>query len=205
MPDARDRIAHRDPIGRLHGPFRSLFRHFDGESELLNLLQFASVRPRTIGFSQLSVRVQKHIMSKPTFANRLVTDRRAFLKTSTVLSAGLCGLFAETLPTPVLAQAKDQAGLDIVGPKPGYSPQVGTFVSTLTWMRDANGVLAATKGLTQADLDVLFDKNANTIGALMLHLAATETYYQMNTFDGKKWDSWSADDEAEVGSRDEPG
>jgi hypothetical protein len=26
----------------------------------------------------------------------------------------------------------------------------------------------------------------------MLHLAATETYYQMNTFDGMKWDSWSA-------------
>ena len=27
----------------------------------------------------------------------------------------------------------------------------------------------------------------------MLHLAATETYYQFNTFDGMKWDSWSAD------------
>jgi Protein of unknown function (DUF664) len=25
----------------------------------------------------------------------------------------------------------------------------------------------------------------------MLHLAATETYYQLNTFEGKKWDSWS--------------
>jgi hypothetical protein len=61
----------------------------------------------------------------------------------------------------------------------------------LTWMREANGVLSATKGLSQADLDVLFDKNANSIGALMLHLAATETYYQMNTFEGKKWDSWS--------------
>jgi hypothetical protein len=24
----------------------------------------------------------------------------------------------------------------------------------------------------------------------MMHLAATETYYQMNTFEGKKWDSW---------------
>ena len=34
---------------------------------------------------------------------------------------------------------------------------------------------------------------ANTIGAMLLHLAATETYYQMNTFDGMKWDSWSAE------------
>jgi uncharacterized damage-inducible protein DinB len=57
-------------------------------------------------------------------------------------------------------------------------------------MREANGVIAATKGLTQADLDYLIDPKANTIGALMLHLAATETYYQLNTFDGKKWDSW---------------
>lgn len=67
---------------------------------------------------------------------------------------------------------------------------IGTFVSQLTWMREANGVLTATKGLTQADLDVLFDANANTIGALMLHLAAAEACYQMNTFDGMKWGSW---------------
>ena len=92
-------------------------------------------------------------MSKLTSANPLVTDRRTFLKSSTVLSAGLCGLFAETLPTPALAQGKDPEGLDIIGPKPGYSPQVGTLVSMLTWMREANGIITATKGLTEADLD----------------------------------------------------
>lgn len=63
----------------------------------------------------------------------------------------------------------------------------------LTWMRERNGILSATKDLKQADLDYLFDANANTIGALMLHLAATETYYQMNTFEGMKWDSWSSE------------
>jgi hypothetical protein len=92
-----------------------------------------------------------------------------------------------------LAFAADAPEPNVLGPRPGYSPQIGTFVSQLTWMREANGVLRATQGLTQADLDYLFDKNANTIGALMLHLAATETYYQMNTFDGMKWDSWSDD------------
>jgi hypothetical protein len=84
-------------------------------------------------------------------------------------------------------------GPNMLGPLPGYSPQIGAFVSQLTWMREMNGVLAATKKLTQSDLDLLFDKDANTIGALMLHLAATETYYQLNTFDGVKWDSWSED------------
>jgi len=57
-------------------------------------------------------------------------------------------------------------------------------------MREANGMISATKNLTIADLDHLIDPNANTIGALMLHLAATETYYQLNTFEGKKWDTW---------------
>jgi uncharacterized damage-inducible protein DinB len=61
----------------------------------------------------------------------------------------------------------------------------------LTWMRGA--ALGPAQGLTRAKLDHLFDSQANTIGALLLHLAATETYYQMNTFDGKKWDSWPAD------------
>ncbi|HEY7405534.1 MAG TPA: DinB family protein [Candidatus Angelobacter sp.] len=57
-------------------------------------------------------------------------------------------------------------------------------------MREANGVISATRDLTAADLDHLIDPNANTIGALMLHLAATETYYQLNTFEGKKWGTW---------------
>jgi uncharacterized damage-inducible protein DinB len=114
-------------------------------------------------------------------------SRRHFLGgTAATLTAGLCG----SLLLPQAAQA-DAPSLNVLGPRPGYSQQVGIFVSLFTWMREGNGVLAATKGLTQADLDVLFDKNANTIGALMLHLAATETYYQMNTFEGMKWDSWS--------------
>ena len=111
--------------------------------------------------------------------------RRSILGGTVALTLGM---FAPR----ALSAAPDtpQTGPDMLGPMPGYSPQIGTFVSQLTWMREMNGVLAATKKLTQADLDYLFDKNANTIGALMLHLAATETYYQMNTFDGMKWDSW---------------
>ena len=46
------------------------------------------------------------------------------------------------------------------------------------------------KGLSQQDLDFLLDDKANTIGAMLLHLAATDTYYRMNTFGGMKWGSW---------------
>ena len=40
------------------------------------------------------------------------------------------------------------------------------------------------------DLDFLLDAKANTIGALLLHLAATETYYQLHTFQGMAWGAW---------------
>jgi len=128
-------------------------------------------------------------MTKPiaTPANPLL-NRRAFLGGGASLAASLCA----TLAAPS-ALAANATGPNTLGPLPGYSPQIGTFVSMLTWLRERNGVLVATKGLSQSDLDYLFDKNANSIGALMLHLAATEKYYGMNTFGGMKWDSWSAD------------
>ena len=115
------------------------------------------------------------------------TSRRKFLGGFAAVSTlGACGdLLQAQATSPASAQP------NVLGPWPGYSPQIGSFVSMLTWMREGNGILNATKNLKQADLDYLFDANANTAGALMLHLAATETYYQMNTFDGMKWDSWS--------------
>lgn len=106
------------------------------------------------------------------------TSRRNFLKSTAALTPGISGL---TL-LPNLAWSADD-GTNIIGPKPGYSPQVGTIVSMLTWMREP--VLHSVKGMSQKDLDYLFDKDANTIGALLLHLAATETYYGMHTFEGK--------------------
>jgi Protein of unknown function (DUF664) len=113
--------------------------------------------------------------------------RRTFLKGST-----LAALFSPAFGAMLLAEAgrASDSNLNVLGPRAGYAPQVGEFVSMLTWMREANGVISATEGLTMADLDYLIDPKANTIGALMLHLAATETYYQLNTFEGKKWDTW---------------
>jgi uncharacterized damage-inducible protein DinB len=112
--------------------------------------------------------------------------RRNFLKSAGALAA------ASILPS-VSAQTPPPAKVlpNVFGPRPGYTPQIGIFISELTWMRSA--VTGPVKGITVPQLDWLFDKNANSIGALLLHLAATETYYQMNTFDGTKWGSWSKD------------
>jgi uncharacterized damage-inducible protein DinB len=52
------------------------------------------------------------------------------------------------------------------------------------------GILIPVQGLTVAQLDYLHDEKANTIGALLHHLAAIERFYQLNTFEGKKWGDW---------------
>jgi len=51
----------------------------------------------------------------------------------------------------------------------------------MMWMREA--VIRSVQGMTQDQLDFLLDNKANRIGALLLHLAATEKLYQLNTFD----------------------
>ena len=118
----------------------------------------------------------------------LILSRRSFLHVTGTLAA------ASILPTPLTAAPdppKPPADINILGPKPGYSPQIGTLVSMLTWMRRAP--LGEAHGLTQPQLDWLFDANANTIGALLLHLAATETLYQRLTFDNLTLDQLQKD------------
>jgi uncharacterized damage-inducible protein DinB len=87
---------------------------------------------------------------------------------------------ASSLVLAPAAQAADSE-INVLGPRHGYSPQIGTLVSEMTWMRGA--VIRSVQGMTQDQLDFLLDKKANRIGALLLHLAATEKLYQLNTFD----------------------
>jgi hypothetical protein len=102
--------------------------------------------------------------------------------------------------TPALA-ADDL--INVLGPRARYSPQIGTLVSMLTWMQRA--IAPAVRGLTQAQLDYLFDAKANTIGSLLIHLGATETYYGLHTFEGKPWGSWPAEVEKQWGAAMELG
>ena len=57
---------------------------------------------------------------------------------------------------PLTAPPYDKATINLIGPRPGYTPHVGTIVTMLTWMETA--VLSPTRGLKQSDLDFLFDK-----------------------------------------------
>jgi len=109
--------------------------------------------------------------------------RRNFLKIGAAIAAGVSGL--SLAPRHALAQEGESW---LIGPQKGYTTEIGTLVSMLAFTRMQ--VLQNVKGLSQQDLDFLLDAKANTIGALLMHLAATETYYGLNSFGGVKWDSW---------------
>jgi Protein of unknown function (DUF664)/TAT (twin-arginine translocation) pathway signal sequence len=109
-------------------------------------------------------------------------NRRDFLKT-TAAAGGLAALG----PLPACSRpgnARVPEGMHLIGPREGFSPQVGTLVSMLTWMRSV--VVSTVQGLGQRELDYVHDAKANTIGALLLHLAALEVFYQVNTFTRRK-------------------
>ena len=115
-------------------------------------------------------------------------DRRSFLKLATAFTAGLSGV--SLLPPPLAGAPADEPESDtVVGPKKGFAPEIGTLTSMMAFTRMQ--VLMSAKGLSTEQLDFLLDDKANRIGALLLHLVAFETFIQLNTFDGLKWDSWS--------------
>jgi len=127
--------------------------------------------------------------------NAPISSRRSFLaKTgTTALTAGLVGLpLVSSIANPSTT-ANDS--LNFIGPKEGYSPQVGTLVSMMNWMRQT--ILWPVQGMSVKDLDYLHDDNSNTIGGMLWHLAATERFYQLNTFEGRAWGDWPKKDDEE--------
>lgn len=110
-------------------------------------------------------------------------QRKTFMKQALAATAGLTAFsnLVHASGEPATAPA---AGLYVIGPTEGYSPHIGTIVSMLNYNR--NTILQLTKGMTMEELDYLFDAKANTIGSLIMHLGATDKYYQMNSFEGRE-------------------
>lgn len=123
-------------------------------------------------------------------------NRRKFLKKSAIATAVSSSLIlpatnckSQTPPPP------PNDSLNFIGPKEGYTPQIGTLVSMMNWMRET--ILWPVRDMSIKDLDYLHDKDSNTIGGMLWHLAATERFYQINTFDGRDWGDWPKKDDDE--------
>lgn len=108
--------------------------------------------------------------------------RRNFIRTSAAITTGLLGLHGlQTAEARGFSAGED---LFLIGPIAGYSPHVGTLVSMLNYNRQT--IINTVKSLSMEQLDYLHDPNANTIGALILHLGATDKFYQINTLEGRQ-------------------
>ncbi|MFK7933536.1 MAG: DinB family protein [Saprospiraceae bacterium] len=116
------------------------------------------------------------------------SNRRNFIKKSAIATGSLMTITQASWANPITEMSKEN--LNIIGPKKGFTPQVGTLVSMMNFMRDI--VLRPVYGMSVRDLDFLLDDKSNSIGAMLWHLAAVERFYQENTFDGKKWDNLPA-------------
>lgn len=104
-------------------------------------------------------------------------DRRKFTQNLGIgLGTFMLPLAGISQPATIL----DENNLNHIGPRSGFTPQIGTLISMLDWL--SNSVIQYNRKLSIEQLDFLFDKESNTIGSLMMHLAATEVIYQDLTF-----------------------
>ncbi len=82
-----------------------------------------------------------------------------------------------------------------IEPAEGYTPQIGIMVDMLEDLKDR--ITEQVKDLDQEQTDFLFDEDANSIGALVMHLVANESYYMVETLEERSWNPeevefWSA-------------
>ena len=87
----------------------------------------------------------------------------------------------------------------------GYSPQIGPMISMLDDLKGR--VTSSVRSLSLEQTDYLLDEDANRIGAMILHLAATEIYYQLYTFENRGFNreerkEWSTALDLGDGARD---
>jgi uncharacterized damage-inducible protein DinB len=89
--------------------------------------------------------------------------------------------------------------------------EAGGLLDMLRYARQTT--IKTVDGLTASQLDHQFDSDSNSIGALLLHIAAVESWYQINTFEGRtdfdedekaKWSAWIELGEASREPRNQP-
>lgn len=93
-----------------------------------------------------------------------------------------------------------------IGGIEGASPQIGAMISMLEDLK--RRVENTVKNMSKYEVDYLLDKDANRIGALVMHLAAAEAYYQVFTFENREFNAeeekkWGAALALDQGGRDD--
>lgn len=113
----------------------------------------------------------------------LSLNRRNFIRTGALFTLGTT-LLGAAGKIAMAEEPPKESGLFTIGPMKGYTPQLGTLVSMLNYNRST--IINSVKSMTVEQIDFLLDDHANSIGALVMHLGATEKFYQINTFEGRQ-------------------
>ena len=66
----------------------------------------------------------------------------------------------------------------------GYTPQIGRLVSMMNYVRSVT--IDSVQNLTTPQLDFLLDEKANSIGALLLHIASTDMFFRIFSFENRE-------------------
>lgn len=72
----------------------------------------------------------------------------------------------------------------LIGDIPGVTPQIARLISMMNYVRSTT--IQAVSDLRVDELDYQLDRQSNSIGALLLHIAAAEAGYQAATFDTRE-------------------
>ena len=81
------------------------------------------------------------------------------------------------MSNPIIEKEKLYLVTDI----PGYTPNISRLICMMNYARQVT--LHSVNGLTVKELDHIFDDKSNSIGALLLHIASVEYFYQKFTFE----------------------
>jgi hypothetical protein len=73
-------------------------------------------------------------------------------------------------------QGMNERDLFLIGDISGFTPQISRLVSIMHYVRYTT--LSSVEGLGVDELDYWYDPQSNSIGALLLHIAAAEVGYQ---------------------------
>jgi uncharacterized damage-inducible protein DinB len=66
----------------------------------------------------------------------------------------------------------------------GYTPEISRLVSMMNYARRVT--IESVQNLTIPQLDYLLDEKANSIGALLLHIASTDYFYRILSFEKRE-------------------
>lgn len=120
--------------------------------------------------------LKKQMKIRLNYMENQSPNRRAFL-------ASIAGVGLGAVVVPKIGFAMPTItpeNINHIGPQSGFSAQIGTLISMLDWVSDS--VIRYNSKLTVEQLDYMHDSDSNTIGSLLLHVAATEVVYQDITF-----------------------